>query len=219
MKITRENFKDFIKFDNLFSKEDYVNSLLDDIDEMNSIVDKSKFKSKDIDSYNYFANLFDFIKTNELDSNKVLDLINSLYRYKNSEYIQGFIMSLCSCKREYFGKSYTIGDNNGEKEIDNETIDYLYGRIQSLDMKELFDYLSNIDFKLYKNEMLIVDDFYSETTTDEKKEYGKNKLEEIKHAFKNGINNSFFTNKIRILIMNAMYNIVYSEVEYEKRKR
>ena len=190
-----------------------------DIDEMNSIVDKSKFKSKDFDLYNYFANLFDFIKTNELDSNKVLDLINSLYRYKNSEYIQGFIMSLCSCKREYFGKSYTIVDNNGEKEIDNETIDYLYGRIQSLDMKELFDYLSNIDFKLYKKEMLIVDDFYSKTTTDEKKEYGRNKLKEIKHAFKNGINNFFFTNKIRVLIMNAMYNIVYSEVEHEKRKR
>ena len=46
MKITRENFKDFIKFDNLFSKEDYVNSLLDDIDEMNRIIKSSNFVRK-----------------------------------------------------------------------------------------------------------------------------------------------------------------------------
>ena len=46
MKITRENFKDFIKFDNLFSKEDYVNSLLDDIDEMNRIIKNSNFVRK-----------------------------------------------------------------------------------------------------------------------------------------------------------------------------
>lgn len=46
MKITRENFKDFIEFDDSFSKESYVNSLLDDVDEINKIIKNSNFEQK-----------------------------------------------------------------------------------------------------------------------------------------------------------------------------
>lgn len=200
------------------------------IDFMGKIIKKSKFKFKDFDNYNYFGNLFETIDTNRINEDKILNILNYLYQYKNSPVVLDFVKKLCDCVRKEPLIQINLEDDEGTKNFDDDLLDYLFTKISSKNESQLIDYISHINIVI--DNPLIYNENYSSfgKTYEEKKKIGKDILSVIrdkiitgttgiKNELLNRIANSYIANKIAIYRLNRKYKQIIEEEAKEHGKR
>ena len=190
-----------------------------DIEFMNYITKESKFKYKDFSNYNYFGNLFETIRSNNLDKEKIMNLLNTLYKNKKNSNIINFIQKLCNCQKKDILTTITFNDQSTSMNFDDNLLDYLNTQISTKNETELSDYLNTIDIKIdepfYDTENIYNN--YNNASFDKKRRLGLEVLEYLKDTFAHNalnfknhivsiISNSYISSKLKIYKIKKEYN-------------
>lgn len=108
---------------------------------MQNIVTKSKFKTTDFSNIKYFSKLFRIIYENNLNIDKMLDLLNLLYGFGNRGIVMPFVTKLLT-----FNSDRNEFDILGNRHNFNaDFIEYLINNINGKNIIEVADFISNID--------------------------------------------------------------------------
>lgn len=108
---------------------------------MQNIVTKSKFKTTDFSNIKYFSKLFRIIYENNLNIDKMLDLLNLLYGFGNRGIVMPFVTKLLT-----FNSDRNEFDILGNRHNFNaDFIEYLINNINGKNIIEVADFICNID--------------------------------------------------------------------------
>lgn len=108
---------------------------------MQNIVTKSKFKTTDFSNIKYFSKLFRIIYENNLNIDKMLDLLNLLYGFGNRGIVMPFVTKILT-----FNSDRNEFDILGNRHNFNaDFIEYLINNINGKNIIEVADFISNID--------------------------------------------------------------------------
>ena len=106
---------------------------------MQNIVTKSKFKTADFSNIKYFKNLFRVIYENNLNVDKMLELLNLLYYFKN-RVIMTFVTELLTLNSDV--NEFDILGNRHN--FNDDFIEYLINNINGKNIFEVDDFIKNI---------------------------------------------------------------------------
>lgn len=107
---------------------------------MQNIVTKSKFKTADFSNIKYFKNLFRVIYENNLNVDKMLELLNLLYGFKNRA-IMTFVTNLLTLNSDV--NEFDILGNRHN--FNDDFIEYLINNINGKNIFEVADFIKNIN--------------------------------------------------------------------------
>ena len=130
----------------IFSNKELLKNINEDIlnkysiSLMQNIVTKSKFKTTNFSNTKYFSNLFRVIYENNLNVDKMLELLNLLYYFKN-RVIMTFVTELLTLNSDV--NEFDILGNRHNFNAD--FIEYLINNINGKNIIEVADFISNID--------------------------------------------------------------------------
>ena len=130
----------------IFSNKELLKNIDEDIlnkysiSLMQKIVTVSKFKTADFSNIKYFKNLFRVIYENNLNVDKMLELLNLLYYFKN-RVIMTFVTNLLTLNSDV--NEFDILGNRHN--FNDDFIEYLINNINGKNIIEVADFISNID--------------------------------------------------------------------------
>ena len=107
---------------------------------MQNIVTKSKFKTTNFPNIKYFSKLFRIIYENNLNVDKMLELLNLLYGFKN-RVIMTFVTELLTLNSDE--NEFDILDNRHN--FNDDFIEYLINNINGKNIFEVADFINNIN--------------------------------------------------------------------------
>lgn len=129
----------------IFSNKELLKNIDEDIlnkysiSLMQNIVTKSKFKTADFSNIKYFKNLFRVIYENNLNVDKMLELLNLLYYFKN-RVIMTFVTELLTLNSDV--NEFDILGNRHN--FNDDFIEYLINNINGKNIFEVDDFIKNI---------------------------------------------------------------------------
>lgn len=130
----------------IFSNKELLKNINEDIlnkysiSLMQNIVTVSKFKTADFSNIKYFSNLFRIIYENNLNVDKMLDLLNLLYGFKNRA-IMTFVTNLLTLNSDE--TEFDILGNRHN--FNDDFIEYLINNINGKNIFEVADFIKNIN--------------------------------------------------------------------------
>ena len=130
----------------IFSNKELLKNIDEDIlnkysiSLMQNIVTVSKFKTADFPNIKYFSKLFRVIYENNLNVDKMLELLNLLYGFKNRA-IMTFVTNLLTLNSDV--NEFDILGNRHN--FNDDFIEYLINNINGKNIFEVADFISNID--------------------------------------------------------------------------
>lgn len=130
----------------IFSNKELLKNIDEDIlnkysiSLMQNIVTVSKFKTADFSNIKYFSKLFRIIYENNLNIDKMLDLLNLLYDFKNRA-IMTFVTNLLTLNSDE--TEFDILGNRHN--FNDDFIEYLINNINSKNIIEVADFINNIN--------------------------------------------------------------------------
>ena len=129
----------------IFSNKELLKNIDEDIlnkysiSLMQNIVTKSKFKTADFSNIKYFKNLFRVIYENNSNVDKMLELLNLLYYFKN-RVIMTFVTELLTLNSDV--NEFDILGNRHN--FNDDFIEYLINNINGKNIFEVDDFIKNI---------------------------------------------------------------------------
>ena len=131
----------------IFSNKELLKNIDEDIlnkysiSLMQNIVTKSKFKTADFSNIKYFSKLFRIIYENNLNIDKMLELLNLLYDFGNRGIVMPFVTELLTLNSDVnefdiLGNRYNFND---------DFIEYLINNINGKNTFEVADFIKNIN--------------------------------------------------------------------------
>lgn len=129
----------------IFSNKELLKNIDEDIlnkysiSLMQNIITKSKFKTTNFSNTKYFSNLFRVIYENNLNVDKMLELLNLLYYFKN-RVIMTFVTELLTLNSDV--NEFDILDNRHN--FNDDFIEYLINNINGKNIFEVDDFIKNI---------------------------------------------------------------------------
>lgn len=129
----------------IFSNKELLKNINEDIlnkysiSLMQNIVTKSKFKATNFSNIKYFSNLFRVIYENNLNVDKMLELLNLLYGFKNRA-IMTFVTNLLTLNSDV--NEFDILGNRHN--FNDDFIEYLINNINGKNIFEVDDFIKNI---------------------------------------------------------------------------
>lgn len=129
----------------IFSNKELLKNINEDIlnkysiSLMQNIVTKSKFKTTNFSNIKYFSNLFRVIYENNLNVDKMLELLNLLYGFKNRA-IMTFVTNLLTLNSDV--NEFDILGNRHN--FNDDFIEYLINNINGKNIFEVDDFIKNI---------------------------------------------------------------------------
>lgn len=130
----------------IFSNKELLKNIDEDIlnkysiSLMQNIVTKSKFKTTNFSNIKYFSNLFRVIYENNLNVDKMLELLNLLYGFKNRA-IMTFVTNLLTLNSDV--NEFDILGNRHN--FNDDFIEYLINNINGKNIFEVADFIKNIN--------------------------------------------------------------------------
>ena len=130
----------------IFSNKELLKNIDEDIlnkysiSLMQKIVTVSKFKTADFSNIKYFKNLFRVIYENNLNVDKMLDLLNLLYDFGNRGIVMPFVTELLTLNSD--GNEFDILGNRHN--FNDDFIEYLINNINGKNIFEVDDFIKNI---------------------------------------------------------------------------
>lgn len=130
----------------IFSNKELLKNIDEDIlnkysiSLMQNIVTKSKFKTTNFSDIKYFSNLFRVIYENNLNVDKMLELLNLLYGFKNRA-IMTFVTNLLTLNSDV--NEFDILGNRHN--FNDDFIEYLINNINGKNIFEVADFIKNIN--------------------------------------------------------------------------
>ena len=130
----------------IFSNKELLKNIDEDIlnkysiSLMQNIITKSNFKTADFSNIKYFSKLFRIIYENNLNIDKMLDLLNLLYAFKNRA-IMTFVRELLTLNSD--GNEFDILGNRHN--FNDDFIEYLINNINGKNIFEVADFIKNIN--------------------------------------------------------------------------
>ncbi len=130
----------------IFSNKELLKNINEDIlnkysiNLMQNIVTKSKFKTTNFSNIKYFSNLFRVIYENNLNVDKMLELLNLLYGFKNRA-IMTFVTNLLTLNSDV--NEFDILGNRHN--FNDDFIEYLINNINGKNIFEVADFIKNIN--------------------------------------------------------------------------
>lgn len=130
----------------IFSNKELLKNIDEDIlnkysiSLMQNIITKSKFKTTNFSNTKYFSNLFRVIYENNLNVDKMLELLNLLYYFKN-RVIMTFVTELLTLNSDE--NEFDILGNRHNFNAD--FIEYLINNINGKNIFEVADFIKNIN--------------------------------------------------------------------------
>ena len=130
----------------IFSNKELLKNIDEDIlnkysiSLMQNIVTKSKFKTTNFSNIKYFSNLFRVIYENNLNVDKMLELLNLLYGFKNRA-IMTFVTNLLTLNSDV--NEFDILGNRHN--FNDDFIGYLINNINGKNIFEVADFIKNIN--------------------------------------------------------------------------
>ena len=130
----------------IFSNKELLKNIDEDIlnkysiSLMQNIVTKSKFKTTNFPNIKYFSKLFRIIYENNLNVDKMLELLNLLYGFKN-RVIMTFVTELLTLNSDE--NEFDILDNRHN--FNDDFIEYLINNINGKNIFEVADFINNIN--------------------------------------------------------------------------
>jgi len=226
-----------VRLEALFTDNQLIQSMNNNIfskyklEFMKKIINLSKFKEKDFKDINFFGNLFEVIDTNMISEDKIVNLLNILYNYKNNAIVINFVKKICSCKKTTCLSSITFEDSNGIKIFDDQLLDYLILNLTSKDELSTIDFISNLKIEIYNPDIYWNEDLYNVESYDTTKKTGMDILLSIKYKLlKNShmilndvidkISSSYLVRKIKIYVLNYRYRRINEgeDIKYDKKR-
>lgn len=131
----------------IFSNKELLKNIDEDIlnkysiSLMQKIVTVSKFKTADFSNIKYFKNLFRVIYENNLNVDKMLDLLNLLYDFGNRGIVMPFVTELLTLNSD--GNEFDILGNRHN--FNDDFIEYLINNINGKNIFEVADFIKNIN--------------------------------------------------------------------------
>lgn len=131
----------------IFSNKELLKNIDEDIlnkysiSLMQKIVTVSKFKTADFSNIKYFKNLFRVIYENNLNVDKILDLLNLLYDFGNRGIVMPFVTELLTLNSD--GNEFDILGNRHN--FNDDFIEYLINNINGKNIFEVADFIKNIN--------------------------------------------------------------------------
>lgn len=129
----------------IFSNKELLKNIDEDIlnkysiSLMQNIITKSKFKTTNFSNTKYFSNLFRVIYENNLNVDKMLELLNLLYYFKN-RVIMTFVTELLTLNSDV--NEFDILGNRHN--FNDDFIEYLINNINGKNIFEVDDFIKNI---------------------------------------------------------------------------
>lgn len=108
---------------------------------MQNIITKSNFKTADFSNIKYFSKLFRIIYENNLNIDKMLDLLNLLYDFGNRGIIMPFVIKLLTLNSDE-NEFDILGDRHN---FNDDFIEYLINNINGKNIIEVADFIKNIN--------------------------------------------------------------------------
>ena len=130
----------------IFSNKELLKNIDEDIlnkysiSLMQNIVTKSKFKTADFSNIKYFSKLFRIIYENNLNIDKMLELLNLLYDFGNRGIVMPFVTELLTLNSDE--NEFDILGNRHNFNAD--FIEYLINNINGKNIFEVDDFIKNI---------------------------------------------------------------------------
>lgn len=130
----------------IFSNKELLKNIDEDIlnkysiSLMQNIVTVSKFKTADFSNIKYFSKLFRIIYENNLNVDKMLELLNLLYDFKNRA-IMTFVTNLLTLNSDE--TEFDILGNRHN--FNDDFIEYLINNINGKNIFEIVDFIKNIN--------------------------------------------------------------------------
>ena len=130
----------------IFSNKELLKNIDEDIlnkysiSLMQNIITKSNFKTADFPNIKYFSKLFRIIYENNLNIDKMLDLLNLLYDFKNRA-IMAFVTNLLTLNSD--DNEFDILGNRHN--FNDDFIEYLINNINGKNIIEVADFINNIN--------------------------------------------------------------------------
>ena len=131
----------------IFSNKELLKNINEDIlnkysiSLMQKIVTVSKFKTADFSNIKYFKNLFIVIYENNLNVDKMLDLLNLLYDFGNRGIVMPFVTELLTLNSDE-NEFDILGDRHN---FNDDFIEYLINNINGKNIIEVTDFIKNIN--------------------------------------------------------------------------
>lgn len=131
----------------IFSNKELLKNINEDIlnkysiSLMQKIVTVSKFKTADFSNIKYFKNLFRVIYENNLNVDKMLDLLNLLYDFGNRGIVMPFVMRLLTLNSDE--TEFDILGNRHN--FNDDFIEYLINNINGKNIFEVADFIKNVN--------------------------------------------------------------------------
>lgn len=131
----------------IFSNKELLKNIDEDIlnkysiSLMQNIVTKSKFKTADFSNIKYFSKLFRIIYENNLNIDKMLELLNLLYDFGNRGIVMPFVTELLTLNSDE--NEFDILGNRHNFNAD--FIEYLINNINGKNIFEVADFIKNIN--------------------------------------------------------------------------
>ena len=131
----------------IFSNKELLKNIDEDIlnkysiSLMQNIVTKSNFKTADFSNIKYFSNLFRVIYENNLNVDKMLELLNLLYDFGNRGIVMPFVTELLTLNSDE-NEFDILGDRHN---FNDDFIEYLINNINGKNIFEVDDFVKNIN--------------------------------------------------------------------------